>query len=274
MSVRAIQSGFAVTVGMFVSALSPGIPRAVAQDPAISEAIRQPSRVTSFEHANQQLTIKCDTGMLMIRAYADNVVQVRYLPGPARGASPGPGDRSIPAAPKYRVESTLPAIRLVTSQMLVSVDRKTAQLTFLDAKQNVLLTTRRYYLKAASAVGETAFSIHAEFVAPEEESYSDLGPQPGSDLDQRGQTVRLWHDSMIGNRKEGALPFLVTNRNYGFLLDNSSRTTVVPGKDGLTTWDAEAGDALSYFVIYGETTDAIYAAHQSLIGATSLPPKK
>jgi len=274
MSVRAFPSGFAVTIGMFVSTLSPGIPRAVAQDPAISEAIRQPGRVTSFEHVNQQLTIKCDTGMLLIKAYADNVVQVRYLPGPARGASPVPGHRFIPAAPKYRVESTLPAIRMATSRMMVSVDRRTAQITFLDAKQNVLLTTRRYYLKADRTAGEAGFSIHAEFAAPEEEAYYDLGPQPGSGLDRRGQTVRLWHDSVVGTGEEIALPFLVTNRNYGFLLDNSSRTTVIPGKDSLTTWDAEAGDALSYFVIYGETTDAIYAAHQSLIGATPPPPKK
>jgi len=45
---------------------------------------------------------------------------------------------------------------------------------------------------------------------------------------------------------------------YGIVFNNPSRTTVTPGKEGLTSWDAESGTVLSYFVIYGETSEEIY----------------
>ncbi len=60
---------------------------------------------------------------------------------------------------------------------------------------------------------------------------------------------------------------------YGVIMDNPSRVTVRPGVGGTTTWEAEAGPALSFFVIAGDTADDIYAGYRLLTGATPLPPK-
>jgi len=273
MSVRTLQKWICAIVGLAALKLLPSAAVAAGQEQDPSDSLRQPQRITSFEHVNQELVLKCNVGVLVIKPYADNIVHIRYFPDSERKTLPLWGLSATPSAPKYRVDSTLAAIRLSTSQLTVSVDRKTAQISFLDPKQNLLLSSKQYRLKSAQVAGEDTFSIHAEFVAPDDEAYYGLGQHQSGWMDQRGQTVRLWHDYQPLEGEVVAVPFLVTNHKYGFIFDNTSKVTVIPGKDGVTAWDAEAGDALSYFVICASAIDDIYRGYRFLTGATPLPPK-
>jgi alpha-D-xyloside xylohydrolase len=250
-----------------VCCLLPAILLPAAQE--TPDSVITPRRVVSFEHVNQELALKCDVGRLILKAYADNIIHVRYLPTAGKAIAPLGGINATPSAVKYRVDSTLAAIRLSTPQMTASVDRKTAQITFLDPKQNVLLTSKQYHLKNVKAAGADTYNIHAEFLAPDEEAYFGLGSQPDEWMNLPGKTIRLWHDFQKTEGNVVAIPFLITNRKYGMAFDNSSRTTVMPGNNGVTAWDSEAGQALSYFVISGETSDDIYRGYRQLTGGNS-----
>ena len=243
------------------------------QEPASDESIRMPRRVVSFEHVNQEMILKCDVGLLIIKPYADGIIHVSYFPGSTKSDLPLRGLNPAPPAPKYRVESTTTSLKLATSQFAVSIDRKTAQMTFLDPKQNVLLSSSQYFLKEAAAAGRTTFHVHAEFLAPEDESYYGLGQHMDGWMDLRGKTVPLWRASQQGRDANVAIPLLVTNHRYAFVFDNPSKTKVTPGGNGLTTWDADAGNALSYFVIYGNTIEDLYRGYRLLTGATPMPPR-
>ncbi len=273
MLLRSVRTGVYVTFVILALGSLEVVSLPANQDPASPDSLILPQRVVSFEHVNQELVLKCTVGMLVIKPYADNIAHVRYFPTLKRAASPPGVISATPAVPKYRAESTLSAIRLVLSQLTVSVDRKTAQITFLDPKQNVLLASNLYQLRSSPGAGGDDFSIHAEFVAPEDEAYYGLGQHHDGWLDQRGRTVNLWHDFQDRVGETVAIPFLVTNRKYGFVFDNAAKTTVTPGKDGLTTWDAAAGSALSYYVICGNTADDIYRGYRYLTGTTPLLPK-
>ena len=69
------------------------------------------------------------------------------------------------------------------------------------------------------------------------------------------------------------MPFLVTNKGYGLLWDNPSKTTIETGFNERTKWTSEAGDRVSFFVIAGATEDEIYAGYKLLTGPTHLLPK-
>ena len=69
------------------------------------------------------------------------------------------------------------------------------------------------------------------------------------------------------------MPFVVTNRGYGLIWDNPSKTTIEPGFNEQTKWTSEVGDRVSFFVIAGNTTDEIYAGYRLLTGATPMLPK-
>ena len=69
------------------------------------------------------------------------------------------------------------------------------------------------------------------------------------------------------------VPFLVTNKGYGVIWDNPSKTVIEPGFNEETRWTSEVGDRVSFFVIAGDTTDEIYAGYRQLTGTTPMLPK-
>ncbi|MFT4112433.1 TIM-barrel domain-containing protein [Silvibacterium sp.] len=117
------------------------------------------------------------------------------------------------------------------------------------------------------------YEVGASFVSPADEHYYGLGENQEGLLDHRGQTVRCWQDYTAPAGPSSCVPFLVTNKGYGILWDNPSKTTIIPGFNEQTRWDSQVGDRVSFFVIAGKTTDEIYEGYRLLTGATPLLPK-
>ncbi|HEY1207205.1 MAG: TIM-barrel domain-containing protein [Bryobacteraceae bacterium] len=117
------------------------------------------------------------------------------------------------------------------------------------------------------------YQVGAVFASPADEHYYGLGQNHEGFLDHRGHTVRCWHDYTATGGPSVGIPFLVTNRGYGVIWDNPSKTTIEPGFNEQTRWLSEVGDRVSFFVIAGNTTDEIYAGYRLLTGATPMLPK-
>ncbi|HVN06941.1 MAG TPA: TIM-barrel domain-containing protein [Bryobacteraceae bacterium] len=117
------------------------------------------------------------------------------------------------------------------------------------------------------------YQTGATFVSPADERYFGLGQNQEGYLDHRGHTVNCWHNYTAPGGPSACVPFLVTNRGYGLIWDNPSKTTIEPGFNEQTKWTSEVGDRVSYFVIAGATTDEIYAGYRLLTGATPMLPK-
>jgi alpha-D-xyloside xylohydrolase len=117
------------------------------------------------------------------------------------------------------------------------------------------------------------YQVGAVFASPADEHYYGLGQNHEGFLDHRGHTVRCWHDYNATGGPSMGIPFLVTNRGYGMIWDNPSKTTIAPGFNEQTRWLSEVGDRVSFFVIAGNTTDEIYAGYRLLTGATPMLPK-
>jgi len=117
------------------------------------------------------------------------------------------------------------------------------------------------------------FRVAAYFHSPDDEHYYGLGQNQEGYLDHRGHTVQCWHDYDATAGPSVCVPFLVTNKGYGLIWDNPSKTTIRPGFNETTTWTSEVGNRVSFFVIAGKTTDEIYAGYRQLTGPTPLLPK-
>ena len=78
--------------------------------------------------------------------------------------------------------------------------------------------------------------------------------------------VRCWADYLATGGPSCCVPFLVTNKGYGLVWDNPSKTTIEPGFNEQTRWTSEVGDRVSFFVIAGDTADEIYAGYRLLTG--------
>jgi alpha-D-xyloside xylohydrolase len=117
------------------------------------------------------------------------------------------------------------------------------------------------------------YIVGATFKSPDDEHYYGLGDNQEGFLDHRGHAVRCWNDYTAPAAPSTCVPFLITNRGYGLVWDNPSKTTIEPGFNEQTRWISEVGDRVSFFVIAGATADEIYAGYRLLTGPTPMLPK-
>jgi alpha-D-xyloside xylohydrolase len=117
------------------------------------------------------------------------------------------------------------------------------------------------------------YTVGATFVSPDDEHYYGLGQNHEGFLDHRGHPVRCWNDYTAPAAPSFCVPFLITNKGYGLLWDNPSKTLISPGFNEQTNWTSEVGERVSFFVIAGETADEIYAGYKLLTGPTHMLPK-
>jgi alpha-D-xyloside xylohydrolase len=117
------------------------------------------------------------------------------------------------------------------------------------------------------------YIVGAKFVSPDDEHYYGLGQNHEGFLDHRGHPVHCWADYTAPAAPSFCVPFLVTNKGYGLLWDNASKTTISAGFNEQTNWTSEVGDRVSFFVIAGDTADEIYAGNKLLTGPTHMLPK-
>jgi len=117
------------------------------------------------------------------------------------------------------------------------------------------------------------FTVGASFVSPDDEHYYGLGQSHEGFLDHRGHAVRCWQDYLATAGPSVCVPFLVTNKGYGVVWDNPSKTIIEPGFNEQTRWSSQVGDRVSFFVIAGDTADEIYAGYRLLTGPTHMLPK-
>jgi alpha-D-xyloside xylohydrolase len=117
------------------------------------------------------------------------------------------------------------------------------------------------------------YRVGAAFQSPNDEHYYGLGQNQEGFLDHRGHTVECWHNYLATGGPSICVPFVVTNRGYGMIWDNPSKTTIKPGFNERVEWESEVGDRVSFFVIAGDSTDEIYSGYRLLTGATPMLPK-
>jgi alpha-D-xyloside xylohydrolase len=120
---------------------------------------------------------------------------------------------------------------------------------------------------------EPFYQVGATFTSPADEHYYGLGQNQEGYLDHRGHTVESWHDYTATGGPSIGVPFLVTNKGYGLIWDNPSKTTIEPGFNEQTRWISQVGNRVSFFVIAGNNTDEIYSGYRELTGVTHLLPK-
>jgi alpha-D-xyloside xylohydrolase len=116
------------------------------------------------------------------------------------------------------------------------------------------------------------FTVGANFSAAADEHDYGMGQNQQGYLDHRGRVLRCAHDYNAPGGQSVCVPFLVTNKGYGLVWDNPSRTTEAFGFNGQNTFSSEVGQRVSFFIIAGDY-DAIYRGFRLLTGDTPIPPK-
>jgi alpha-D-xyloside xylohydrolase len=258
----------------------------------------------------QQNVIERRGETIVLEPYAPNIVRVTLSlqPEPAK-AVPGFGIVAKTADAGWRATPTERADVYSSNRMVVTVERPRpsgkppvqtqvdigryfngstpgAHITFTTPDGKTLLEMKGWsqavpnqkdgtaYLERQRRSSDPAFyTVGATFASPDDEHYYGLGQNHEGFLDHRGHAVRCWNDYLATAGPSFCVPLMVTNKGYGVLWDNPSRTTIEPGFNEETRWKSEVGERVSFFVIAGKNADEIYAGYRLLTGAAPMLPK-
>lgn len=117
------------------------------------------------------------------------------------------------------------------------------------------------------------FAVGASFAAADDEHDYGMGQNQEGFLDRRGHVLHCEHDYNAPGGQSVCVPFFVTNKGYGLLWDNPSKTTASFGFNNQNSFLSEVGQRVSFFVIAGKTYDEIYQGYRLLTGDTPMLPK-
>lgn len=144
-----------------------------------------------------------------------------------------------------------------------------------NAKGETVVNMIDWNMSPHEVAGEATYQVGATFSAPADEHYYGMGQNQGSlgPLDLRGRVIdcQHWYDAPSGETV--CVPFMVSSKGYGIIWDNPSDTRFVAGIRGRTSFESKVGERVSFFVITGDTPEAIYSAYARVTGKTPIPPK-
>jgi alpha-D-xyloside xylohydrolase len=122
----------------------------------------------------------------------------------------------------YSVEQDDSTYILSTSYMKAHISTLTGEVWFTDTDDNVILAEKKGGGKSFEEVqtdGESCYAIRQQFESPKDEALYGLGANQTSFMNLKGKNRDLYQYNTMT-----AIPFLLSNRNYGILWDNYSRT--------------------------------------------------
>jgi alpha-D-xyloside xylohydrolase len=125
---------------------------------------------------------------------------------------------------KWDVKESAEAITLYTASVSARVSLGTGQISFTDKNGHPLTRDVADGGKTFSSTtvnGERTFALKQVFESPDNEAFYGLGQHQDGVMNYKGSQVEL-----LQNNTEVAVPFMVSNKNYGILWDNYSITRV------------------------------------------------
>jgi len=148
-----------------------------------------------------------------------------------------------------------------------------AELHFFNATTEVeiLAETASYFPKYPSRyykpAGGDTYKIEQRFQAYDGEKIYGLGQHQHGLLDQKGSVIDL---AQVNT--EVCIPFMLSNRGYGFLWHNPAVGRVELGNT-MTRWVAEATRQIDYWITAGETPAAILSNYADAVGHAPMLPE-
>ena len=246
------------------------------------------------------------TATILIEPYAPNIVRVSMsLRENDALAAPGYGISAAPNASGWSLGSGQQGDTLQSSVLKVSLakqflDHSAPQpdieqyfsgstgdvgLTFATPDGDRILSLRGWQMSVPNykdgnhdieydrrASDPPFFEVGASFSAAADEHDYGLGQNQQGFLDRRGHVIECAHDYNAPSGQSVCVPFLVTNKGYGIIWDNPSKTTVALGFNNQNTFKSQVGQRVSFFVIVGDY-DAIYRGYRLLTGDVPMLPK-
>ena len=161
----------------------------------------------------------------------------------------------VTAKPQDNLQLTISKSQWKSSELTVKQDAK-GNLTFLTAKGKVLLKEKECDVKEARQT----------FTLDKDEAIYGLGTIQNGKMNRRGEKKRMEQSNL-----EDFQNVLQSIKGYGIYWENYSPTLFEDNANGMT-FDAEVGDGVDYYFMYGKSADGVIAQMRYLSGDVPMFP--
>lgn len=164
-----------------------------------------------------------DPQWMKIQLCTEDIVHI--LASPTKSFSSRPSlmvDKTKWNPVSFSIKENGETIDISTSKIIVTVQLKTGAVTFRNADGQLLLqekSGRGKIITPTEVMGEQTYTIQQLFDSSGDEAFYGLGGHQNALMNYKGHDVDLWQHNMVES-----VPFLISNKNYGILWDNNSRT--------------------------------------------------
>lgn len=166
-----------------------------------------------------------NTQAVQIRVIADNIIHVTASPEKSVNGFTSLTVIPVNNRPLWKTTSTKDKVTIKTKLLTVVVTLQTGSVSFFDQSGKKILAEKSgaagRSFKPVAFEGQRSWNITQVFERNESDALYGLGQHQDGLFNYNGQQVTLFQ-----NNTEVAVPFLLSNKNYGILWDNYSITTI------------------------------------------------
>ncbi|MET3876377.1 TIM-barrel domain-containing protein [Chitinophaga sp. OAE865] len=192
----------------------------------LNKLVAVPPSYITFPNGVMIFTDSLNTGSpyaVKLEVIADNIIRVIAAPGKEIAA----GNSLVTVYDKrpgltWDIIPSKENLVLRTKKLVATVNRKTGAVTFTDLAGKKILAEKQLFgrnFQSAVFDGKRYYTLTQTFQATAGEAWYGLGQHQDGVMNYRGQQVTFFQ-----NNTEVAVPFLISNKNYGILWDNYSLT--------------------------------------------------
>ena len=192
----------------------------------------------------------------LTQAHAQQDVKIEFMtPSIVHVVKGQPTKSLVVIAQPENVKVTKKGNATSSSQLTVKQDAQ-GNLTFLTAKGKVLLREKSCDVKEARQT----------FTLDKDEAIYGLGTIQNGKMNRRGEKKRMEQSNL-----EDFQNVLQSIKGYGIYWENYSPTLFEDNAEGMT-FDAEVGDGVDYYFMYGGSADGVIAQMRYLSGDVPMFP--
>lgn len=224
--------------------------------------------MSAITNEGEKVTVPVGNGAVTLEWYGEGIVRVTKTPDAKAFDRKSLAVTASPSASKkMKVKETGGNVTVTTPALRVTVDKTNGQVSYQTPDGHALTQeSGRAEFAPFDDAGRQSWTVAQGFALEPDEDIYGLGILQNGKMSQRGENRTL----RPGNTEDG-IPFFQSEKGYGIYWDNYSPTTISDnGKD--VKLQAEVGDAVDYYFIYGGDADGVVAGVRELTGDVPMAP--
>lgn len=227
--------------------------------------------VVSVAYADKQkphAEVEAAGNVCRVTFYSPDIVRVTKYP--VGSVQPETASEVVTMAPQASLDinnnTSATAVKLSSSSLMVTIDKRTGLVTFAAKGKNLLKEKAVSFEKRESGTDKGRYMVSQTYQLDKDEAIYGLGTVQDGKLNRRGLSKRIEQSNL-----EDFQNVIQSIKGWGIYWDTYSVSQFDDNAQGMT-FKAEADDHADYYFMYGKSADGVNACMRQLSGDVPMFP--